>query len=231
MALTSTQDLELPDVILAGKLGRLKEDADYRAAKAGEVEAAVRLARRSVTDSLIDKLKHIQNPLVVGVISIESSGENAIPQAAAAVIADRLGGELVDDIVQSSVPMRTDMDGLDRIFARPLFDGFVASGRNYVVVDDTLTQGATLAALSRHITCLGGNVAALVALSGKSYGAKLAPDLATIAVLRERFGDLENDFISATGVGFDQLTHSEIRYLVNFSPSERVRDCITAAAR
>lgn len=170
MAHTSTHAIELPDVILAGKLGQLKGDADYRAAKAGEVEAAVRLVQRAVTDSLIGKLKHIQNPLVVGVISIESSGENAIPQAAEAIIAHRLGGEWDDEIVQSSAPMRTEQDGLGRIFFRPVFNGAVTPNRNYILVDDTLTQGATMAALSRHIAEAGGYVAALVALSGKGIG-------------------------------------------------------------
>ena len=229
MTHTSTQTLELPDVILAGRLGQLKEDADYRAAKAGEVGAAVRLVQRAVTDSLIGKLKHIQNPLVVGVISTESSGENAIPQAAAAVIAHRLGSEWDDVIVQSSTPMRTEQDGLGRIFSRPVFDGAVTPNRNYILVDDTLTQGATMAALSRHIWEGGGNVAALVALSGKAYSTKLHPDDSTISELRQKYGGLEHDFTSGTGVRFDQLTNSETRYLVNFTPSQRVRDCIIAA--
>lgn len=230
MTKVSTQARELPDVILAGKLGHLKEDMDYGAAKSGDVEAAVRLARRAVTESLIGKLKHIQNPLVVGVISIEVSGENAIPQAAAAVIAHRLDGQWDDEIVQSSATMRTEQGGLGRIFSRPVFDGTVTPHRNYIVVDDTLTQGATMAALCRHIWEAGGDVAALVALSGKAYSSKLSPDDSTITQLRQKYGDLEHDFTAETGVRFDQLTNSEARYLVNFTPSQSVRDRILTRA-
>ena len=46
---------------------------------------------------------------------------------------------------------RTALDGLGRIFQQPEFDGAVQPGKAYFLVDDTLTQGGTMAALASHI--------------------------------------------------------------------------------
>jgi hypothetical protein len=48
--------------------------------------------------------------------------------------------------------------------------------------------------------------------------------------VRQKFGDLENEFRKATGYGYDQLTQSEARYLTNFKPASSVRDRINAQA-
>lgn len=44
--------------------------------------------------------------------------------------------------------------------AHPRFDGPVEAGRDYLLVDDTLTQGGTFTSLAAHIRAGGGNVAA-----------------------------------------------------------------------
>lgn len=121
------------------------------------------------------------------------------------------------------------MNGLDRIFNAPEFDGEVEPGRDYLILDDTLTQGGTFAALASHIEAGGGRMVGAVALTGKQYSAKLRPSDEILAKLREKHGDLENDFRIATGYGFDSLTESEARYLANFKPAVAVRDRIAAA--
>ena len=47
------------------------------------------------------------------------------------------------------------MDGPGRLFNSPEFDGPVVNGATYLLVDDTLSQGGTFAALASHIQ-LGG---------------------------------------------------------------------------
>ena len=218
------------DANILGDLGSLSNDPDYAAGKSGDLEAAIRTARRVVTPGAIDAVSGIEDPIIVGVVSVEASGRNKVPFAAASVLANKAGAELDTDIVQASSPKRTAMEGLGRIFSRPLFDGPVQAGRNYVLVDDTITQGGTFAALSDHIEDGGGKVAAVIALSGKQYSAKISADPATISSVRQKFGDLENDFQKATGYNLDQLTQSEARYLANFKPASAVRDRILAEA-
>jgi hypothetical protein len=122
------------------------------------------------------------------------------------------------------------MDGLDRIFAPVDFAGAVEA-KPYLLVDDTLTQGGTFAALASHIREGGGTVAGVIALTGKQYSAKIQPSPETLASLRQKHGDLENEFRAATGYGFDALTESEARYLARYEPADRLRDRISDEGR
>jgi hypothetical protein len=122
------------------------------------------------------------------------------------------------------------MDGLDRIFAPVDFAGAVEAWP-YLLVDDTLTQGGTFAALASHIREGGGTVAGVIALTGKQYSAKIQPSAETLASLRQKHGDLENEFRAATGYGFDSLTESEARYLARYEPADRLRDRISEEGR
>lgn len=212
--------------IIASTLGRGTANPDYAAAKAGDREAGLRIAKVLVTDGLVQKVRAMlggRKPVIVPVVSVEATGRNKIPRSAAEVLARKLGLDTTDGITQANAPKRTALDGLDRIFAAPEFDGPVVAGQDYLLLDDTLTQGGTFAALASHIEANGGRVVGAVALTGKQYSATLAPTFDTLRALREKHGDLESDFRAATGYGFDALTESEARYLANFKPSERVR--------
>lgn len=222
----------LPDAIVANPLGAVA-GADQDAAKAGDIDAAARLARQLVTPALLAQVRDQapRDAVVVGVDSIEATGANALPGAAASLIAAELGLDMDQQIVQSTKPKRTTLGGLDRVFRSPEFDGEVIPGRAYVLVDDTLTQGGTFAALASHIEQNGGRVAAVVALTGKQYSSRLGAQAADIERLRTTYGDLEDAFRRATGYDFGGLTASEARYLANFRPTDVVRNRILAEAQ
>lgn len=220
---------DLPHAIVANPLGAASKSEDHDLAKAGDLAAGLRLASLLVTPDLVRSLREIASPVVLPVASVEATGRNKIPLAAAAVLAEQLGAEVRVDIVQASAPKRTQLDGLDRLFARPLFDGPVESGRNYILVDDTLTQGGTFAALAEHVVAGGGKVSAIVALTGKQYSRILALSDHNLARVRAKYANVEDQFRAATGYGFDSLTESEARYLANFEPAQTVRDRIAAA--
>lgn len=228
------QPTGLPDAIIGGSLGSATSQADYAAAKAGDRVAGLSVAQALVTDDLVAKVKERIGdikPIVVGVQSVEATGRNKIPLMASVVLAERLGATHSTDIVQANTPKRTGLNGLDRIFAAADFAGDVVAGGQYVLVDDTLTQGGTFAALASHIEENGGKVVAIVALTGKQYSAKLSPNPETLQRLREKYGDIEQDFRAATGYGFDALTQSEARYLAGFEPAQSVRDRVLAAGK
>lgn len=228
---TTRQPMSIDRAIIASTLGRGTGHPDYAAAKAGDREAGLRIAQVLVDDGLAQKVRVAlggRKPVIVPVVSVEATGRNKIPRAAAEVLAQRLGLETAENITQTNTPKRTELDGLDRIFAAPEFEGEVIAGQDYLLLDDTLTQGGTFAALASHIEANGGHVVAAVALTGKQYSAKLALSPETLTALREKHGDLESDFRAATGYGFDALTESEARYLTNFKPATAVRDRILA---
>ena len=184
-----------------------------------------------VTADLVEQLRIVQADAVLGVLGDEAFGPNAIPTAAAAHLAKHLDIALAHSIVKSTGPIRTSLSGLDRIFSRPTFVGHVVQGARYILLDDTLTQGGTYAALAAFIESHGGKVPAIVALAGKSYSSQLALNEATLNRLRAKFGDIENAFHQLTGYRFCALTESEARYLVNFDPADDVRQRITDALK
>lgn len=222
----------LPDVFIANPLGAAKGE-DHDAAKAGDVAAAVRLASKLVTPELLDHLRAVApaDAVVVGVTSVEATGKNALPEAAAEILAHHLGLSVDSEILQTNRPHRTALSGLDRIFSQPEFGGPVEPGAAYVLVDDTLTQGGTFAALASHIEQGGGLVVVTVALTGKQYSRRLRLDEALLQRVRDAHGDVEDAFRQATGYGFDGLTASEARYLAGFQPADAVRNRILAEAQ
>ncbi|UUE94474.1 phosphoribosyltransferase [Comamonas thiooxydans] len=233
IAFSRTSATSMPDAIIGSTLGSASSHPDYAAAKGGDIEAAVRLAMDLVTPDLVAKVKAAigdSKPLVVPVAAEEASGRNKIPRAAAEVLAHRLGLKAANGIVQANRARRTGMDGLDRIFAPVDFAG-VVEPKPYLLVDDTLTQGGTFAALASHIREGGGTVAGVIALTGKQYSAKIQPSPETLASLRQKHGDLENEYRAATGYGFDALTESEARYLARYEPADRLRDRISDEGR
>jgi len=222
-----------PDAIIGSTLGSASKHPDYAAAKGGDVAAATRLAVDLVTPEMVAKVAAAlggARPRVLPVAAEEASGRNKIPRAVAEVLAARLSLETATGIVQANRARRTGLDGLDRIFAPVDFAGAVEPG-DYLLVDDTLTQGGTFAALASHIREGGGNVVGVVALTGKQYSAKIQPSPEILATLRQKHGDLEDQFRAATGYGFDALTESEARYLARFEPAERLRDRIAEEGR
>lgn len=230
IAFSRTSATSMPDAIIGSTLGSASSHPDYAAAKAGDIEAAFRLAQDIVTPELVAKVRAAigdSKPVVVPVAAEEATGRNRIPVAAAGVLAQRLGLSTSGAIVQANRAHRTGMDGLDRIFAPVDFAGAVEA-KPYLLVDDTLTQGGTFAALASHIREGGGTVAGVIALTGKQYSAKIQPSVETLASLRQKHGDLENEFRAATGYGFDSLTESEARYLARYEPADRLRDRISA---
>lgn len=223
---------ELPDAVIGHPLATATTHPDYAAAKGGDPVAAHRLAEDLVTPQFVESVRKSigkKNVIVQGVNSIEASGRNKIPLAVAQVLAHRLGAESANDIAQSTSPKRTSMDGLERLLRSPEFDGPVRTDKPYLLLDDTLTQGGTMAALASHIRQNGGRVAGEVALTGKDYSRKIAlsPDL--LSQVRERYASVEPDFRAATGYGFDALTESEARYLVKRSAPDAVRARIVEA--
>ena len=224
----------LDTAIIGNALGAANAHPRYAEAKAGNLSAALELARDLITPNVVAKVREAigdSKPLIVPVVAEEAAGRNKIPRATAEVLAQQLGLETADGIGQANRPKRTGLDGLDRIFARVGFDGPVQAGQDYLLLDDTITQGGTFAALASHIEAGGGRVVGAFALTGKQYSAKIALSPDTLQALRDKHGPLEPDFQAVTGYGFDALTESEARYLANFRPADGLRARIADEGR
>lgn len=225
---------DFPEVILHGRLADATGHPDYAAAKGGDDAAARRLVSDVLSPDAIRQLKKVignREAIALGVHAEEAVSRNAIPQAMADVLGKVLGIEVSVDIVQAAKVGRTAQDGFGRLANQPSFDGEVRTDKPYLIMDDTLTQGGTLANLKGYIENRGGEVLAATALTGKQYSAKIAIDSSTLEQLRDQYDGtgLEAWWHNRFGYGFDSLTESEGRYLLRAKDADKVRDRVTAA--
>ena len=111
-----------------------------------------------------------------------------------------------------------------------VFSGNVVSGADYLIVDDFIGQGGTVANLAGFIQSNGGTVIGVTTLTGQPYSARLAPDPQAIDELRQKYGkELQDWWQQEFGYGFDCLTHSEARYLGRVADADTIRTRILAA--
>ncbi|EOS9811604.1 LPD38 domain-containing protein [Salmonella enterica subsp. diarizonae serovar 16:z10:e,n,x,z15] len=225
---------DFPDVVLHARLGDATAHRDYEAAKGGDKDAAYRLVSEILTKDAVDKIRNIicnREVLLAAVHAEEASGRNKIPQAMADILGKVLHQEVDDSLVQTKLVGRTGQDGFGRLANQPEFAGNVRSDLPYFILDDTLTQGGTLAGLKGYIESHGGRVIGASALTGKQYSARMALSPQTLSQLREHFGGtgLENWWKQQHGYGFDGLTESEANYLLRAGDADKIRDRVLAA--
>ncbi|TNH02565.1 recombinase [Testudinibacter sp. TR-2022] len=222
-----------PDTLIDRRLGDATSHPEYIAAKSGDVTAAYRLAKDLVTDEAVQKLKLIigqQDFVIVPVHAEEAIGINMIPLAVAKVLAEKLGKAVDLSIVQATKVSRTGSDGWHRLANSPKFDGVFPAHQNALILDDTQTQGGTLASLKGYIERQGGKVIAVYALTGKQYSVQLKLSTTTLTQLRGKYGDLEAWWTREFGYGFDKLTEWEAKFLINSGKTiDQVRDFIIKA--
>jgi hypothetical protein len=226
-----------PDVLIHAEIdsgkSAVKRHPCYTAAKSGDDEAARDLVRETINDKQVQVLRRLldgRRPILVSVHAYESEGVNAIPEAFAEELSARLNLETDTGIVQTNVVSHTGASGYGRLARPPEFDGEVSLGAEYVLVDDFVGQGGTLANLRGYIESNGGSVIAAVTLTGQPRSAKLALDQATLDELRGKHGkQFEEWWEERFGYPFDCLTQSEARSLANSSDAETIRNRIAEA--
>lgn len=230
----SAWDEDFPDTVLHGRLGDATAHKDYVAAKGGDDAAARRLVADVMTRESVNELRQLlagRKAMLAAVHAEEAVSRNAIPQAMADVLGKILGLEVDPHLLQSAKVGRTVQDGFGRLTNQPSFDGPVRTDLPYILLDDTLTQGGTLANLKGYIEDHGGKVIGTSALTGKKYSAKIALAADTLRKLRDHFEDtdLENWWNEQHGYGFDRLTESEANYLLRAADADKIRDRVLTA--
>lgn len=211
-----------------------KHDA-YAWAKAGDPDAAFHPVKNLISQAVVKNLHECfrrMAPVLVSVHAIEQTGVNAIPEALADMLAEQLHWRTENVIVQTNIVEHTGADGFSRLARQALFDGPVNCKNDYILVDDFVGQGGTLANLRSHIIQGGGRVVGATVLTGKPYSAQLALTATTLKALRSKHGqELEDWWTDWFGFGFECLTESEARYLLNTSTAERIRNKIITTVK
>lgn len=227
-----TTDWKFDQATLLGDTPSVQGNQHYQSAKSGDIMSAVLLANDFVSDDLARKLAEKyrgQNPVIVAVQGYEATSVNQIPLGISMVIGEKTGFDVDVNIVQANRAGHTKSTGWHRIANQAVFAGQVFASRNYVIVDDFIGQGGTVANIKGHIESGGGTVIDAIILAGKDYSATLKLKTETLTELRAKHGDIELWWKQRFGFGFDALTESEARYLIRAEDADTIRSKLDAA--
>lgn len=223
----------LPDVIIHASESAVIQHPCYAAAKSGDTEAAFSLVKETISEDAIKALSIVvgdRNPVLVSAHAFEKFGVNAIPETLSDMLGRHLGWVIDGAVVQTNVVEHTGANGYDRLARQASFNGLIAAGKNYVMVDDFIGQGGTLANLKGYIETHGGTVVGATVLTGKPFSAKLTLLNDQLDALRKKHGhELEKWWETQFGHGFDRLTQSEARYLERSPDADTIRNKVTEA--
>lgn len=151
-------NLETPLFIYAND-SDLKSHTSYKAAKAGDIPAAIQLVSDLAVSFIYAHRHQFPNHLIfVAPHAKEASGDNAIPQVLAEVCALVTGAKSDQGIVQTTRVYHTGADPMERMSLRAQFEGPVEPKGQYVLVDDVSSLGGTLAELANYIRLHNGEV-------------------------------------------------------------------------
>ena len=184
---------DFSDVVVQTNAAKLKNDNKelYNAAKAGDRQAADQLIVPLLKH---DKLQAIAQAhpgaIVVFPHAEESAGRNKIPAAYASALVKagaEQGLELDSNIVQANKPGHTGAGTGQRTILRTRFSGEVQAGRDYILVDDVYTSGATMRDLKDYIESKGGNVVFITTMAkGRMGTLRVVPTAAEKQALRDQ---------------------------------------------
>lgn len=219
---------DFPPVFIFSFLGTAKRHECYsKAKKASDAYSAIRLVNDIVGNDKLEELKNIiglQKPLVVPVQAKEEFGVNKIPAALAYYAGTRLGFELCEDILMANMPMRTDKNAFYRLSQYPIFTGDVIEGQRYIITDDTLATGGTLASLRGFIENNGGTVIQAIALTGHPGAASLNIKDSMLRAIYDKHGEELNEWWKTEiGFGIDKLTQGEAGHIKKAPNVDEIR--------
>ena len=206
----------------------LKHHPDYKAAKAGDADAAVRVVQDLVKQESFQKAREAFGPdaVYLPVHTVEAHGKNKLPNALALIYASKAGGLVDLNVTQTNRAFHTGAGPMERLINRAEFDGAIEAGKRYVLVDDVTTMGSTLADLAAFIHRNGGVVAGSVVMVNAMRGGKISAPPRTIKQLEARHGPAIREILDLDA---DQLTGPEAQYLIGFKHADEIRDRGTKA--
>lgn len=224
-----------PDVVIHTEVRVRDSHPDYAAAKGGDVEAALVLAIDLISDDASRQLKHVvgfRSAVLLPVVADETLGFNAIPDAMAQVLSRELGLEAVaGEVVQTNKVGHTRAPTFQRIVTPATFGGRVRSDADYVLVDDHVGLGGTLANLRGYVEARGGRVIAMTALTESREARRISLRSETLTMLKERHGkELDTFWTAEFGYGIDCLTEIEAQNLCRQPSLAAIEDFLAQAA-
>jgi hypothetical protein len=226
---------DFPDAIIHTDVRTRDAHCGYEAAKAGDPNAALALAEELLDRDAIRRLSAIidtRRVLLLPVVADETTGFNAIPDAMAQMLAAILGLEAVaGEVVQTNRVGHTRAPAFQRLVTPATFDGPVSAGADYVLVDDHIGLGGTLANLRGYLEARGCSVIAITTLTESRDARRISLSAETRSMLWQRHGEkLDQLWKSQFGYGIDYLTEVEALNLCRQQSVVAIEDFLAQAA-
>ena len=207
----------------------LKLHPQYFEAKAGNFSSALGLIKDLAWDEMANhRHRFSSSHIFVSPFAKEASGDNALPQVLAEVFAFLYDAKADQDLVQNTKVFHTGADPMERLILRAEFEGSVQAGAQYVLVDDVIGLGGTLAELAHYVQINGGLVSDIAVMVNAGRIKSLRPDHKILKILKDRF---DNEIINLFGIHIDALTANEAQYLVGFRTIVEIRNRIAKAKK
>jgi hypothetical protein len=221
------------DALIAAAESSVKGHSAYRAAKSGALDEAWRLASEVLASVRRERLDAAMAgaSILAPVHAFEGLSINRIPAAMGHWLSEAYRVPVENSLVQLNRVGHTGSSGWKRLAHQALFAGNVVPGASYVLVDDFVGQGGTLANLRGFILAHGGKVSGFISLTGNPVrSAKIALAPESLSSLRAKHAELESWWREHFGFGFDALTESEGRYLLRVN-ADTIRSRIFEAGQ
>ena len=216
--------VEFPDVIINAiwmsheeGVQSLKSHSLYQPAKGErDMGSAIKLLDDLVTKETVDRLKAMAKsasvtPRLIAPAAQVGDSNNVLAVGYAQWLGHELDWPVEERVFQNKAFSKDRTDAWTRIANSSSFYGEIDKGNPYVIVDDVITLGGTLADLRSFILGKGGSVigmSAIASRSGHDTPIHLGQELQT--QLENFYGrDLENFCKELLGYGHTCLTRSE----------------------
>ena len=224
-----------PDVVVHTTVKTRDAHACYQRAKSGDAEAALSLALELLSAAAVEALRDLiasRDIVLLPVVADESLGFNAIPDALALVLGRELGASVASgEIVQTNKVGHTRAPSFQRLVTPAQFEGPVDREQCYVLVDDHVGLGGTLANLRGHVCLNGGMVIGMTTLTESRAARTISLQHGTRTLLWEKHGEALNTFWQDQfGYGIDCLTDVEAQNLCRQPTVAAIEDFLAQAA-
>ncbi|HBT97748.1 MAG TPA: hypothetical protein DEB25_09035 [Desulfobulbaceae bacterium] len=209
---------DFPPVIANDRMGSLRWDGknieapQYAAAKSGDDwQAALTLVERKLKPDTIGRIGSFLRQRgidfgkmeILPVDAIEAGGRNKIPLAMAKIISEKLGRIAINTEIKQADKVGRSGTGINhRLAFMPSFAGDVAQ-KNYLIVDDTLRVGGTVANLRGYVERNGGKIVGVFVMQSDEQSLTLQPNEKIYNKLYSKHGKEKTDEFCKRQFGFD----------------------------
>ena len=204
-------------------------------AKSGHVVPATEIASSLTNDQKVYAILNVlkgRRPIIVPIIAKEATGDNKLPLGYAAILSNKLKCRVSTDIIQSTRAYHTKAKAFHRIAINPAFEGKVIANQEYLVVDDTITMGGTVAFIKGYIENNGGKVILATALTGFEQGANIKIKDDMVSTIYAKHGAALEDYLQEEfGYGINKLTQGEAGHIRATPDVDTLRERINEAKR